>query len=580
MDQSTQISNNQTSNYDDSAIAEQAKNLTKAIFQHESNTDYNSTGDAGTSKGAGQWQSATWKAQAKDVLGDENAPMTPENQSVVAQGTIRKLIKSGKNAAQIAAIWNSGTDKNWQSKVGTTTINGQQIKYNVPQYVKSVTDLYQQYKNNPTSQSTQQSTAQQPKQDNRDFLQKASDIVGSIFPGQQVGKAIGTLGGYGLTAGEEALGLAPKGSTAAYDLSAPTPLQTAGDVAQGALTIGAGLPEAGATSEAGQSLLGATKGFATKTGVLGKVVQGAKLGGLLGATGAIAGGSTDVGDIAKQGLVGSVVGGGINTVGSVLEKAGQSLPSRLIKSYIPKINDETAAYAIQKGLASPSKMLEDSNASIKSLGGQLGSILNKPDYEGITVSGKDIYQRFLQKNPDTDIQPDKFFSEIKKLSGLKGNLVYKLATPEGLSLADLQKLNSEIGGNTFKFSELDTPEVKTGKQLGSSVYRSMSDAIKSVAKESEPIYNDLSKEYQLKNGLQRAVSKEGRSKLINLRDLVAITSAGVPGYIVSKALENPAVGLKTAGLISQLATPTTKQVTRGALPYLLKATGVSRSTGK
>lgn len=108
--------------------------------------DYNAVGDAGTSHGAGQWQDATWKAQAKDVLGNANAEKTKENQSVVAQGTIRKLIKQGKNAAQIAAIWNSGNDSDWENKVGTTTINGQQIKYNVPQYVKSVTDLYQQYK--------------------------------------------------------------------------------------------------------------------------------------------------------------------------------------------------------------------------------------------------------------------------------------------------------------------------------------------------------------------------------------------------------------------------------------------------
>lgn len=150
MDPSTQTS---SPNYNDPQLATQAANMTKAIFQQESGTDYNAVGDAGTSHGAGQWQSATWKAQAHDVLGDANAPMTQDNQSVVAQGTIRKLISQGKNAAQIAAIWNSGSDENWQGKVGTTTINGQQIKYNVPQYVKSVTDLYQQYKGQQPAQT-------------------------------------------------------------------------------------------------------------------------------------------------------------------------------------------------------------------------------------------------------------------------------------------------------------------------------------------------------------------------------------------------------------------------------------------
>lgn len=132
--------------YDDPIIAVQARNLTKAIFHHESGGDFGAVGDNGTSHGAGQWQQATWKAQAADVLGDANSEMTPDNQSVVAQGTIRKLIKQGKNAAQIAAIWNSGSDDGWETKVGVNRINGKDIEYNVPRYVKSVTDTYQQYK--------------------------------------------------------------------------------------------------------------------------------------------------------------------------------------------------------------------------------------------------------------------------------------------------------------------------------------------------------------------------------------------------------------------------------------------------
>lgn len=153
MEPSTQVSNG----YDDPVVAQQAKNLTKAIFQHESGNNFNAVGDAGTSHGAGQWQDATWKAQAQEVLGDANAPMTPQNQSVVAQGSIRKLIKEGKNAAQIAAIWNSGSDQGWENKIGTTTINGQQIHYDVPKYVKDVTDLYHQYKGQtaPPVQDTQ-----------------------------------------------------------------------------------------------------------------------------------------------------------------------------------------------------------------------------------------------------------------------------------------------------------------------------------------------------------------------------------------------------------------------------------------
>src|SRR3990167_4999316 len=61
-----------------------------------------------------------------------------------------------------------------------------------------------------------------PEEPKKDFLTKAGNVVNKIFPGKQIGEAIGTLGGYGLTAAQEKLGLAPKGATEAYNLDAPT----------------------------------------------------------------------------------------------------------------------------------------------------------------------------------------------------------------------------------------------------------------------------------------------------------------------------------------------------------------------
>lgn len=121
-------------------------NLAKAIRQHESGGDFNAVGDNGTSRGAYQWQAATWKGHAKQILGDENAPMTRDNQQAVAYGVMKTWKDQGLNPAQIAAKWNSGSDKGWENKIGTTTINGKPIAYNVPQYVKSVTDNYQRFK--------------------------------------------------------------------------------------------------------------------------------------------------------------------------------------------------------------------------------------------------------------------------------------------------------------------------------------------------------------------------------------------------------------------------------------------------
>jgi len=170
-----------------------AINLAKAIRQKESGGNFNATGDAGTSKGGYQWQPATWKEHAKKVLGNENAQMTPENQNAVAYGVIKSWKDKGLNPAQIAAKWNSGSESGWEKKVGVNVINGQQIKYNVPKYVKEVTDNYQSLKaQNATKQAEIQKTTQTTSLPQE---QPKKNIFGGIV---DVGK--GALKGLGSTA--------------------------------------------------------------------------------------------------------------------------------------------------------------------------------------------------------------------------------------------------------------------------------------------------------------------------------------------------------------------------------------------
>lgn len=85
------------------------------------------------------------------------------------------------------------------------------------------TEIYAFLQNKGVIPPTQSTPA--PKK--KDLLQKATDVATSIFPGGKVGESIGTLAGYALSKNKEQ-----------YNLSAPTPLQVAGDVAQGALSVG------------------------------------------------------------------------------------------------------------------------------------------------------------------------------------------------------------------------------------------------------------------------------------------------------------------------------------------------------
>lgn len=135
---------------------QQALALTHAIALAESGQNgqpnYNAVGDAGTSKGAYQWQPGNFEAAAKNAGLNPN-DFSSKNQDMVAYSEIKAYKDKGYDPGQIASIWNSGSPNNWQNHSGTTTINGQPISYDTPTYVKKVQGYYQQLL--PQSQNAQ-----------------------------------------------------------------------------------------------------------------------------------------------------------------------------------------------------------------------------------------------------------------------------------------------------------------------------------------------------------------------------------------------------------------------------------------
>lgn len=126
---------------------QQALTLTHAIALQESGNNgkpnYNAVGDAGTSKGAYQWQPGNFEAAAKNA-GLDPADFSPVNQDKVAYSQVKAYKDKGYDPGQIASLWNSGSPNNWQNHSGTTTINGKTISYDTPGYVKGVQKHYQQ----------------------------------------------------------------------------------------------------------------------------------------------------------------------------------------------------------------------------------------------------------------------------------------------------------------------------------------------------------------------------------------------------------------------------------------------------
>lgn len=96
----------------------------RAIRSVETGGDFNAIGDNGESHGAYQWHNDNWKNAAKEILGDENAPMSPENQNKVAYGQIKAYKDAGRTPEEIAALWN-GAHKDKSTGLYT---------YNAPEY--------------------------------------------------------------------------------------------------------------------------------------------------------------------------------------------------------------------------------------------------------------------------------------------------------------------------------------------------------------------------------------------------------------------------------------------------------------
>ena len=117
--------------------------LAKAIRQKESGGNYEARGGSGE-YGAYQFMPETWKNAAKNVLGDENAPMTRENQNKVMYARLKEKKDAGWNIGQIASWHNSGSPDNYNNN--HRGINKFGVKYDTPAYAAAVASLYKQFK--------------------------------------------------------------------------------------------------------------------------------------------------------------------------------------------------------------------------------------------------------------------------------------------------------------------------------------------------------------------------------------------------------------------------------------------------
>ena len=114
------------------------------------NIENPSAGQSGEMKSIFQFEPATWKADAKEFLGNENAPLTADNETYVMQQKVSQWIDEGKNVDEMASIHNSGNPNAYKENHRGKNRYG--VAYDTPAYAQKVKEYSQQfYKESPDS---------------------------------------------------------------------------------------------------------------------------------------------------------------------------------------------------------------------------------------------------------------------------------------------------------------------------------------------------------------------------------------------------------------------------------------------
>lgn len=366
-----------------------------------------------------------------------------------------------------------------------------------------------------------------------------------VFPGAKVGENIGTLGGFFLTGAKEKLGMAPQGATQAYNLKAPTPLQTAGDVAQGAATI------------AGLKLPAPAAGGALKT--IGRTaVQGGAIGAVGGAGTAAENTSEnalptarDLAEVAKGaaagGATGAAVSGGVSATGQLLKAWGTGIQNSVIKPIKADIDDGFTIETVRKYNLGGS--LETTADKTEQLMNNITRQLNqKLAATNNTINMNDVYAA-TARQMTTD--KTKTFGANKgvasALENLKGELD-ELGDVSGLKITDAQVVKQAAGSyGAWVYGVVD-PDATSRQKVYNVFYRELRKAIEQNSPDGvQELNRQLSELIPVKNAVIRRIPVAARNNVLSLTDIISLSATAVDAsalgaFAASRAVKSGAFG--------------------------------------
>lgn len=381
----------------------------------------------------------------------------------------------------------------------------------------------------------------------KDLLQQTGDVVNAIFPGKQIGEAIGT--------GIAKLRATPEEKK--FITPAPSPLQIAGDVANIGLNI-AGLKGVGLVGSLGQRIL---KTIGLGAGL--SATQTLKEGG-------------DIKDITKNAILGGAIGGAIPVAGVGLRAVGkqiETLPARFVNSALSRSKqevlqdiakdkvDDFAKYVLKnKPIGTANKLLNESIVNINDLSEKINISLNvavRKSGEKITLGTNNLLDT-ITKLPEAEgalLDRKGIKSIIEKLAPQ----TKKLLSQKSLTITESNKLrqlvDKTLGDRAFLGAQLSSDKI---------ILKKFADTLRETVKTKAPegtreLFAELSNEIRFRDGLLNKVAQKAGNQVLSFGDFIGgglggIFGGGIGGAVAGvatrRAIESIPFKLSAAKLTS------------------------------
>jgi hypothetical protein len=401
-----------------------------------------------------------------------------------------------------------------------------------------------------------------------DVLGHISNVVSSIFPGKEIGNALGD-NLYGIW--QLIHGNVQGFQDAANDVGKIGPLALGGDAA--------------ATIATPASMLIGGPETAGLKAVTARVATNAAEGAALGGANAAAN---------KQDIpTGALEGAGINAAGSGIGETVSALlsklPLRLVRSALPKLKPGNETTVLQNTkLGSVSSMLDNSNNAVSNLGESVQQILASPKYTTHLGDGNAAIENTLGAFPNSEYDAPEIVHTVKSLVPEQSKLVSKIQQGTA-TLAEKNTVRQALDSVTKK-RFTDHPQLTSQKEIGATFADSLRREVQSNAPETQPIFKTLSKEIDVRNALTAADKKLQSKSALSLYDIVAalggLTTAGPLGaagtVALEKAIRSPAANIGAAKALNAAgkSLPAINAVGKAAAPAIIKSVVTAPASGQ